>query len=308
MKSIKTLLIISFLLLVVASQATDDNAGTNGFNFLKINYSAKAAAMAGAYTAMSGEVDAYHYNPATIREALDRSFSTGYLSYFVGFNGGFAIYNIHGETTSLAFFGEYLSSGEIDALVADGTDTGTYSASDVLLGVSVAREVHPMLTVGVNAKYIMETIDDNSATAIAADVGLIHQPVNKHLKVGLTIRNLGYQVTYFSDSEYKEKFPITYAGGLRYTFSEKVLANIELDKAAGQDIAGGLGADWKVHPMLAIRGGYKFDGSDWNTDSNYLSGLSVGLGLNWKKLVLDYAISSYGDLGALNHISLRYSF
>ncbi|MBN2829759.1 MAG: PorV/PorQ family protein [Candidatus Cloacimonetes bacterium] len=310
MKLIKTLLICSLLLFKAVGWAIDDNAGTNGFNFLKINYSAKASSMAGAYTSMSGESDAYHFNPATIMEVTGRTFNTSYLSYFDGYNGGSAIYTIPSESYTLSLFGEYMNSGDIDKLDVDGVNQGTFNASDILIGASFAKIIHPMLTIGVNAKYIMETIDNNSATAIAADFGIIHQPENKHLKVGLTIRNLGYQITYFSDNDYKEKFPLTYAAGLRYTFNEKFLGAIELDKAAGQDVGGALGFEGKIHPMLALRTGYKFDADDWKTGSStdILSGTSFGVGLNWKAFNLDYAISNYGDLGFLNHISLKYNF
>jgi hypothetical protein len=310
MKLIKTLLICSLLLWVAAGWAIDDNAGTNGFNFLKINYSAKASAMGGAYSAMSGESDAYHFNPATIQEVRKKTISTSYLNYFDGYNGGSVIYTIPGTTDyTLAVFGEYMNSGDVDGYDVSGTSEGTFSASEILLGASFAKNIHPMLTIGINAKYIMETIDSNSATAIAADLGVIHQPENKHLKLGLTIRNLGYQMTYFSDSNYKEKFPVTYAAGLRYTFTEKVLSTIEVDKVAGQEISGALGFESQVHPMFALRGGYKLDSSDWKTgsDLDFLSGLSFGVGMNWKSFNLDYAISNYGDLGLLNHVSLRYN-
>ncbi len=310
MKLIKSLITSSILLLIVSLGAIDDNAGTNGFNFLKINYSAKAAALGGAYTAMSGEVDAFHYNPAALKEVNKRYISTSYISYFDGYNGGSVIYNRPGENQSFALYGEYINSGEIDKYNSDGINEGTFSASDILVGATFSRVIHSMLTIGVNAKYLMETIDDNSATAVAIDLGIVHQPVNERMKIGLAIRNLGYQIIHFSDSEHDEKFPITYAAGLRYKFSDKVYANLEVDKAYGQDVGSAIGVDASVHPMFAVRGGYKLDATDWRTGSktDFLAGTSFGFGFFWQKFVLDYAISGYGDLGYINQVSLKYSF
>ncbi len=310
MKLIKSLIIGSLLLLIFSLNAIDDNAGTNGFNFLKINYSAKAAALGGAYTAMSGEIDAFHYNPATLKELDGRYVSSSYISYFEGYNGGSIIYGKPLENTTFAIFGEYINSGDIDKYDSDGISEGKFNGSDLLFGASLSKVIHPMLTFGVNAKYLMETIDDNSATAIAFDLGIIHQPENKKMKVGLAIRNIGYQIIHFSDSDYEEKFPLTYAAGLRYLFDEKTVANIEIDKAYGQEIGGAVGFESMIHPMFALRAGYKLDADDWRTgsDTDFLAGTSFGFGFFWNQFVLDYAVSGYGDLGYVNQVSLKLAF
>ncbi len=40
----------------------------------------------------------------------------------------------------------------------------------------------------------------------------------------------------------------------------------------------------------------------------YTSGLSTGLGSHLKNFDLDYAISSYGDLGLSNLLSVRFNY
>jgi len=37
-----------------------------------------------------------------------------------------------------------------------------------------------------------------------------------------------------------------------------------------------------------------------------LAGLSMGFGVHWRNYVIDYAASSYGDLGMVHQFSLRY--
>ena len=39
----------------------------------------------------------------------------------------------------------------------------------------------------------------------------------------------------------------------------------------------------------------------------WTSGISLGVGWIWKKIALDYAVASYGDLGLTNQVSLRYN-
>jgi long-subunit fatty acid transport protein len=52
------------LLLYVVNVAAEDTAGTTGFTFLKVNYSARAAAMGNAYTGLANDAGAVFFNPA----------------------------------------------------------------------------------------------------------------------------------------------------------------------------------------------------------------------------------------------------
>jgi hypothetical protein len=55
--------------------------------------------------------------------------------------------------------------------------------------------------------------------------------------------------------------------------------------------------------MVALRTGYQFGR---NTGAG--SGFSVGMGLTFSNLGLDYAFVPYGDLGDTHRISLGYKF
>ena len=57
-------LIILIVLLPILLAAIDEDAGTTGFSFFKVNYSARAAAMASAYTGLSNDANAVFFNPA----------------------------------------------------------------------------------------------------------------------------------------------------------------------------------------------------------------------------------------------------
>ena len=53
----KNLILIMIILLSVFLAAENENAGTSGFTFLNVNYSARAAAMGNAYTGLSNDAD-----------------------------------------------------------------------------------------------------------------------------------------------------------------------------------------------------------------------------------------------------------
>jgi hypothetical protein len=45
------------------------------------------------------------------------------------------------------------------------------------------------------------------------------------VKVGVSLRNMGAQLSYYSDSKYKEKLPFTFAAAGSYRFPIKTTAS-----------------------------------------------------------------------------------
>ena len=304
------LVIISFSLIAIS-----EDAGTSGFSFLKVNYSARAAAMANAFTGLSNDASAVFFNPAGLSQIQSKEISTTYMSYFDGIQCGSIVYAFpYDDETTLAVFSQFLTATE-DRTLADadgnyaGTD-GTFGISEVLFGVSASRKVLDVLDLGINIKYLQESLDEYVGSAVAIDFSLLHQTTNKNLKVGIAFKNLGKQLTYYTGNEYEEKLPRLFVAGFSYHPDEKFFATLDIYKPMEFDFSGRLGVEYQIHEILALRCGYKSNAEDWRTggDHEIFSGLSFGFGINWQKYTVDYAIISYGDLGYVNQISLKYSF
>lgn len=313
----KILIVLFLVMLSTLLIAENENAGTSGFTFLKVSYSARAAAMGNAYTGLSNDADAVFFNPAGLVQINSPQASLTYMSYIDGINCGSAVYaHPYKDKTSLAVFAKGLSATE-DRTIADemgqfeGID-GTFGMSDFIFGISAARYLLDMLDVGINVKFIQETLDDKSASALVFDAGIMHQSTNENLKVGIAIRNIGKQLTYHTNDEYEEIMPITLTVGFNYHPKEDFYTTVDIYKPRDNDIFGRIGMEYRVHPILVLRAGYKTNASDWAAGGDYdlLSGISAGTGFDLHKynLIMDYAIVSYGDLGLVNQISVKYLF
>ncbi|MCD4829232.1 MAG: PorV/PorQ family protein [Candidatus Cloacimonetes bacterium] len=302
-------------MLVMPLAAIHDDAGTTGFNFLKVTYSARAAAMGNAYTGLSNDADAVFFNPAGLVEAQSSELATSYLHYFDGFQGGSLSFLLaRNPRFRTAVFTKFLTRGDITRTVVDDAgnyagEDGTYAASNIEAGLSVAFVLNDVINLGLNAKFIRESIDGSSASAALLDVGILHQTTNENLKLGLVMRNLGTQLSYFSDAEYDEGMPLLVEVGFSYQPTEKLLANLDIYKPMASDFSGRLGVEYRIHQLLDLRGGYNTDSNDWRTGggADFLAGISMGFGVHWRNYVIDYAASSYGDLGLVHQFSIRYS-
>ena len=70
---------ILILILIISLFAQSDDAGTSGFTFLKMNFSARARAMGNAYTGLSNDASAVFYNPAGMIQITSSQASNTYM-------------------------------------------------------------------------------------------------------------------------------------------------------------------------------------------------------------------------------------
>lgn len=311
-------LILSIVLgiLVLSLSGIHDEAGTTGFNFLKINFAPRSVALGNAYCALMGIPDAMLVNPAGIRGLQSGQLSTSYLSHFEGFNAGAVSYAWkRTDNMNLGVHLEYMDSGAIDRTIVDdsgnygGTD-GSFSATDLAIGFTGAFVVNPVLDMGVTVKFLNESIDGNSASVVTADIGVVHQTTNPNVRVGAVVSNVGFQLSYFTDSEYDEGLPTEAKIGFTYIPDDKLTTLLDVTYALSGGFHAGIGAEYRIHPIMALRGGYRTNASDWQLggDWEFLSGISLGMGINWRKYRFDYAFSSYGDLGTQHMLGVLYQF
>jgi hypothetical protein len=311
----KMILLLIAGLMLAPLVAIHDDAGTSGFAFLKMSFYAKAAAMANAFTAESNDANTVFYNPAGLANLSSKKASSTYMSYFDGINTGSISFAFpYKNGFKIAVFSQFLSAKEDRTLVdADGNYSGkdgTFGASNLVFGIAAAKTFNPSLDLGFSMKFINESLDSNSASAIAMDVSVLHQTANENVKVGVVIKNLGAQISYHTDEKYKEKLPTMYIAGFQYLVSDKITANLDLVKPATNDFFGCVGLEYRFQERFALRSGYKTNSGSWKMggETDYLSGLSFGFGVFWNQFDFDYALVSYGDLGLVNQLSLSYRF
>lgn len=119
------------------------------------------------------------------------------------------------------------------------------------------------------------------------DAGIIHHPVNERVKVGFSMRNFGKQITYYSDTEYKEKLPLTFTAGFSYQIREDILTVLDISKATGQNfVPGKIWCGLRSRSCPATENGLQNQcrrlAHRWCWEN--ASGISAGLGWAWKKL------------------------
>lgn len=313
LKTLSTLLLlVSFGSLL----AQNENAGTSGFDTLKLAYSARASAMGGAMLGLEQSFDALEYNPAAYIRTPNRAVSSTIMSHLVGSGGGSISYIIpQNKFVAWAASLRYWNSGPIDR--TDITPTGelvelgeSFSAQSIVGTISTSRYISDALDLGGSIKFIYDSIDESNASALMIDIGILHHTVNENIKVGLSARNIGVQISHYSQDKYSEGLPAVFGAGIGIRMKQNIHTALDITKASGENIVARIGIEYGISPDLHLRTGFRSNAGDYGMGGSlgWTGGLSFGAGWQIKRIHLDYALSSYGDLGFTNQLSLRYNF
>lgn len=313
--------LVVFGLLAVALPAAGQRRDT-GFDLVRLDPSARAAALAGAPGALVGDdPTAVFYNPSLLTEEMSRAVSVGYVNHLADVRAGTLLYGRHvprlGATVAASV--RYLSYGDLDRADADGTVQGTFGAGETAVTLSAAREVAPRVRAGVNLHALTAHIDDARAFALAGDVGATYEVPSQRLVLGASLHHIG--ATLSSLGETSDRLPTD----LRLTVSKRLQYLPLTLSVAGYDLQGvdGVGADssavrraldhvaaggeLRLGRALAIRAGYNPRRADDLRSGGRLdlAGVSMGFGLALSRFALDYAYNGWSQYGGLHQFGLR---
>ena len=311
-----------FLLSVaLVSVASAQPSRLTGFGLLRLEPSARSAALAGAYGAGTGEdANALFANPALLDEGSHRRLSVGYLNHLADVSAGFAAFAYDSDRLGGTVGGalRFLSYGDFERADADGTRTGdTFGASDAILTLSYARPYGERIRLGASVHAVFSSLDDASAQAFAADLGATYRVAEHGLAFSASLRNLGVVTSSFGVED--DLLPVD----LRFEVSKQLAYVPILITVAGTDLTSfenengsalgevarhlSVGGELQLGRPFALRVGYNHRlHEDLKTDTRIdLAGLGLGFGLDLRRFGFDYAYNAWSSFGGLHHLTLR---
>ncbi len=312
---------LSLLSVAAASGAFAQPSRLTGFGLLRLEPSARATALAGAYGTGNGEdVNALFANPALLDAESHRRLSVGYLNHLADINAGFVAFAYDAERLGGTLGGalRFLSYGDFERADADGTRTGdTFGASDAVVTLSYARPYGERVRLGASAHAVFSSLDDASAQALAADLGATYLVPERGFALSAALRNLGVVTGSFGAED--DVLPVD----LRVSVSKQLAYVPLLITVAGYDLTSfenengsalsevarhlSVGGELQLGRPFALRAGYNHRlHEDLKTDTRIdLAGLGLGFGLSLRRFGFDYAYNAWSSFGGLHHVTLR---
>ncbi len=189
-------IIVTLFILIAGfhSLEAQTKVGTSAAQFLGIPVGPRGAALGGAFVALSNDVSALYYNPGAISQPGFSQFLVSHTNWLVDtkFDWVGVMINLDGQSAigvsiTQLDYGEELITTEVDQ-----TGTGeTWSAADITVGLTYARNLTDRFSIGGTGKYIQQRIWNESASAFAVDVGLRYRTDFNGMIIGMSISNFG---------------------------------------------------------------------------------------------------------------------
>jgi hypothetical protein len=149
-----------------------------------------------------------------------------------------------------------------------------------------------------------------SADGVAVDLGVIyHSTIMDNLTFAAGVFNLGKERAPFIRT--KEALPLNFQLGVSKRLAHlPLMYSLTLLKYQDEDLRFRAGGEFTLSKSLYLRLGYDTVGSDQKvgTDRDRFAGVSFGLGFAIHDYVLDYSLSSFGEVGSLNRLSFSMTF
>lgn len=193
------IVMVFVLLAPVSILFAQSKAGTTIAQFLKIEPSARAAALGNAGTSLYGEAASLYYNPASLGrlDKIDAQFT--YNKWLADINYNYAVVGVPLQGIgTLALQITSLNSGEMDVrTVEQPLGTGErFSVTNFALGLGYGMMLTDRVSVGLQMTYFQESIWHSSLTGFALNIGVQYQVEVDGLTIGAALMNFGPRAKY----------------------------------------------------------------------------------------------------------------
>jgi hypothetical protein len=277
-------------------------AQSTSFDFMLIGTSSRAGAMGEAATAVSGDVGAAYFNPASAGLMHKTEFSFMHIKYLT--DATLEQFSFITRTSRVSY-GTGLYLGKIANIARRGdtpTDNPTYFDEHNFTGsIFWAIQLNQHLSLGNSIKLAYEKIDLSSASALALDFGVFYT-LTPEIALGSSIRNLGTRPK-FVDVAFD--LPLEFRAGVSYRTPQEsrfkgflLSSDFVKPRWGNRDSKIDFGAEYNYQNLVALRIGYS-DGYDSR-------GISAGGGISYQRYFFDYAfIPSKNNLTSTQRFTLR---
>ena len=284
------------------------------FNFLRLPFSAHAAALGGNNISLiEDDISLAFHNPALLINVSDNTLHLNYMTYISDSKVAGAMYDkVLGERSVAAVAARYVDYGSFDGYDENNSAMGSFDAKDIEVKLMYSYLLSDRISGGVSGKFISSKYESYNSIALGVDLGLNYYNEDSDFSASLVFANLGGQVKAFDDRTEKLPFDVQLgfskrlshaplrvsvtlnnlnhwdkdhfynADGSEDNFSEMLLkhAVFGADLMLGKNFQVSLGYNYRISQELSVSGS-KWDGL---TAGANLSVKRVKLGASYSKL------------------------
>lgn len=192
-------LILLFLFPFAAAAQT---GGIHAFQNLNSQYNARTMGLGGdAITIYDNDLNLGLNNPAVLNYQMHKRFGFNQSIMASGVNTGALTYARKIRSTMGMVHFRYTSYGKMQRTDIDGTNLGTFSPGDFILGASAQHVFNERMSAGATVNILYSQLDSYTAFGTSIDIGGLYRDTTRNLNIVGVIKNLGIQWKGYTDTK-----------------------------------------------------------------------------------------------------------
>lgn len=295
--------------------------GSTAYNFMNVTSSARIYGLGGVnITTIDDDINTTDQNPGLLGQEMSGQIGINYMRYLGDSNfAGARFAHSAGDHGAWSAGIQYFGYGSIQAADVSGIITGSFSPKDIAFNGAFSYDIYGGWRGGINVKLLYSSYEQYSAMALATDLGINYYDPDRDLSFSIVGANLGGQIKKFND--HSDRLPIDVRVGWAQSFGEFPIrfsvtawnltkwhlpfvetgdnGNPDAEPVVKDSFSSNLfrhlvfGAELISSDRFYLSLGYNYKTrSDMSTYSrNFLSGFSLGAGLNARRFRVSLALS-----------------
>ena len=336
----KHFLILSFVLFSVWTSSAQ-TGGTTTFSLLDLSYNARSIALGTDFISIKDkDLNLGVSNPSLYNSTMDKQFSFNQALLAGGINYGMVNYakSLDSNRTVSGNI-RYINYGEMVRRDEAGVDLGTFRPAEFILGVGGAKQLNPYLSIGTNVNLLYSQLASYSSLGVAVDIAGTYYNKKKQFLVTALVKNAGLQLKKYT-TENKEILPVEFQMAISYklehapfrfsllghhlntwdiTYVDPTIQPTtdpltgELVPVVLPSFMEKLGRHFTYQVELLLTKSFNLRFAyDYHRRQEMkleqrpgVAGFSFGVGLNFKRLHIDYGLAVFSASGFNNMLTLR---
>ncbi len=301
---------------------------TNVFNFLSLPSSSHAVALGGRNISLiEDDASLVFQNPALLSNVSNNSMNVNFLTYMKGCKAGSAAFAREaGKRGTWGVTAQFVGYGSMTETLETGEEIGDVSALDMAISGMYSYFLSDRWVAGATGKMIYSTYGGYTSFAMAVDLGLNYYDEEHDFSFSAVAANLGGQMKAFGTVHERLPFDLQFGFTKRLAhaplrvnvtitdfsrWSSKYFYNADKDPNFGRILLNhfNLGLDVIPVDFLYVGIGYNFRRAYEMkaAGSSHAAGLTVGGGINIKKIKVGLAYAKYHVSAPSISVSVGYS-
>ena len=243
-----------------------------------------------------------HNNPAAISmRSRGTTYSYFYLPASIHFGGV-----QHISKLKAGIMVSKLSLLSYGKIVDSETEEKSFSV-DALVEMAYKRELENIVSVGISSGYLFSSVAEFNSQVLFSKIGVRSRFFQKRMGIGFSLENMGILLKPYTDI--KEPLPALFRTAVYYKpmYLSLIINGDVVRKLDSNSFYFSSGLEFKSQHRLTIRLGISSNRIGYLTEnfsSDFIAGISGGVGFRFQKSTLDIGLMNLGPAGFIMGFSI----